>query len=184
MANDGGGGGAYITVYPKGSHDGQSPEATIFDSVGLISIAGLAVHGSTIYASVQDFNFNSEINEYPSNSNGTVTAFPQIGGLTSPMGVAVEGNGESVVADGASIKIFAADANGSPPPLQTIAGSATKLNGPMGVCTGSSTIYAVDSATPALTSYSVHLNGNKPPATDVTGSLTQLATPVGIAFGP
>ncbi len=175
-------GGSYIMVYRANPNGGVAPSQTIYDSVGLYSIAGLAVHGTTIYASVLDIFFDAEINEYLTSDNGTVNTTAQIGGLTNPMGVSVEGDGKIVVADGSALKVFAADANGSPSPLQTITGSTTHLSGPAGVAIGSDDIFVADTSTPAVTSYKIAWTGNKAPLTDLTGSLTKLAAPVGIAF--
>jgi hypothetical protein len=172
----------YLTVYRAGANGNVSPSQTIYDSTGFLSVAGLAVHGTTIYVSNTDFNFNTQVSEYPTSANGIVTASAQIGGLSAPLGVAVEGNGKIVVADGSAIKVFAANANGFPTPLHTISGSDTLLNGPAGVAVGSSGIYVADSSTPALTSYAVGANGDIAPLRDVTGSMTMLAAPVGVAI--
>jgi 6-phosphogluconolactonase (cycloisomerase 2 family) len=172
----------YITVYRAGANGNIAPSQTIYDATGFLSVAGLAVHGTTIYISNTDFNFSTQVSEYPTNANGIVTASAQIGGLTAPLGVAVEGNGKIVVADGAAIKVFAANANGFPTPLQTIAGSNTLLNGPAGVAVGSSGIFVADGGTPAVTSYSVGANGDIAPLHDITGNMTMLAAPVGVAI--
>jgi fibronectin-binding autotransporter adhesin len=175
-------GEAYITVYRANPNGGVAPSQTIFDSVGLNSIAGLAVRGSTLYVSALDIFFNAEVNEYPTTSNGIVSPSAQIAGLTNPSGVAIESTGKIVVVDGATVKVFAANANGSPALLQTITGAATQLNGPMGVALGSGEIFVADQSTPAITSYNNTWTGDKAPLTDVTGTLTKLAAPVGIAF--
>jgi 6-phosphogluconolactonase (cycloisomerase 2 family) len=176
--------GSYITVYHANPNGGVAPSQTIFDSVGFYQIAGLAVHGTTIYASVIDLAFNTEINEYPTTSNGIVSPSAQISGVGNPNGIAVEPNGKIVVADGSTIKVYAANANGGSPPLQTIAGSATHLNGPIGVALGSGEIFIADQSTPAITAYKITWTGDKAPLTDLTGTLTKLAAPVGIAFRP
>jgi hypothetical protein len=176
--------GSYITVYHANPNGGVAPSQTIFDSVGFYQIGGLAVHGSTIYASVTDLEFNTEINEYPITANGIVSPSAQISGVGDPTGIAVESNGKIVVADGSTIKVYAANANGGPPPLQTITGSATELNGPMGAALGSGEIFVADQSTPAITAYKITWTGDKAPLTDVTGALTKLAAPVGIAFRP
>ena len=172
----------YITVYPAGANGDFAPSQTIYDSTGFLIVAGLAVHGATIYISNTDFNFSTQVSEYPTTANGIVTASATIGGLSAPLGVAVEGNGEIAVADGGSIKVFAANANGFPTPLQTIAGSNTLLNGPAGLAVGSSGIYTADGGTPAVTSYAIGANGNVAPLRDLTGSMTHLAAPVGVAI--
>jgi hypothetical protein len=176
--------GSYITVYHANPNGGVAPSQTIFDSVGFYQIAGLAVHGTTIYASVIDLAFNTEINEYPTTSNGIVSPSAQISGVGNPNGIAVEPNGKIVVADGSTIKVYAANANGGSPPLQTIAGSATHLNGPIGVALGSGEIFIADQSTPAITAYKITWTGDKAHLTDLTGTLTKLAAPVGIAFRP
>lgn len=172
----------YITVYRAGANGGVAPSQTIYDSTGFLSVAGLAVHGSTIYVSNTDFNFNTQVSEYPTSANGIVTASATIGGLTAPLGVTVEGNGKIVVADGSAVKVFAANANGFPTPLQTISGSRTLLNGPAGVAVGSAGIFVADGGTPAVTSYGVLANGDAAPLRDLTGSMTMLAAPVGVAI--
>jgi hypothetical protein len=172
----------YITVYGAGANGDVAPSQTIYDSTGFLTVAGLAVHGTTIYVSNTDFNFSAQVSEYPTTANGIVTASATIGGLSAPLGVAVEGNGKVVVADGGAIKVFAANANGFPTPLQTITGSNTLLNGPAGVAVGSSGIYAADGSTPAVTSYAIGANGNVAPLRDLTGSMTMLAAPVGVAI--
>jgi hypothetical protein len=172
----------YITVYRAGANGNVSPIQTIYDSTGFLSVAGLAVHGSTIYVSNTDFNFDVQVSEYPTSANGIVTASAQIEGLSAPLGVAVEGNGKIVVADGDAVKVFAANANGFPTPLQTISGSNTLLSGPAGVAAGSSGIFVADGGTPAVTSYGVGGNGNIAPRRNITGSKTMLASPIGIAI--
>ncbi|HKW44194.1 MAG TPA: NHL repeat-containing protein [Candidatus Eremiobacteraceae bacterium] len=176
-----GGSTPYVTVYKAGANGGVAPSQTIYDSTGFLSVAGLAVHGSVIYVANTDFNFNIQVSEYPTTANGIVTAIAQIGGLSAPLGVAVEGNGKIVVADGDAIKVFAANANGNPTPLQTIQGGNTLLDQPAGVAVGASGIFVADGDTPAVTSYHVTANGNTPPSTDVTGAKTKLAAPIGIA---
>lgn len=172
----------YITVYRAGANGDVAPSQTIYDSTGFLLVSGLAVHDATIYISNTDFNFSTQVSEYPTTANGIVTASATIGGLSAPLGVAIEGNGEIVVADGGSIKVFAANANGFPTPLQTIAGSNTLLNGPAGLAVGSSGIYTADGGTPAVTSYAIGANGNVAPLRDLTGSMTNLAAPVGVAI--
>jgi 6-phosphogluconolactonase (cycloisomerase 2 family) len=172
----------YITVYRAGANGNVSPSQTIYDSIGFLSVAGLAVHGTTIYISNTDFNFDTQVSEYPTSANGIVTASAQIEGLSAPLGVAVEGNGKIVVADGGSVKVFAANVNGFPTPLQTISGSNTLLNGPAGVAVDSAGIFVADGSTPAVTSYGVGANGDIAPLRDVTGGKTKLASPVGIAI--
>jgi 6-phosphogluconolactonase (cycloisomerase 2 family) len=172
----------YITVYRAGANGNVSPRQTIYDATGFLSVAGLAVHGTTIYVSNTDFNFNTQVSEYLTSANGIVTASAQIGGLSAPLGVAVEGNGKIVVVDGGTVKVFAANANGFPTPLQTISGSNTLLNGPAGVAVGSSGIFVADSSTPAVTSYGIRANGDSAPVRDLAGSMTMLAAPIGVAI--
>jgi hypothetical protein len=169
-------------VYRAGANGGVAPSQTIYDATGFLSVAGLAVHRTTIYVANTDFNFATQVSEYPTTANGIVTASAQIGGLTAPLGVAVEGNGKIVVADGSAIKVFAANANGFPTPLQTISGASTLLNGPAGVAVGSSGIYVADGGTPAVTTYAVGANGDIAPLRDITGSMTMLAAPAGVAI--
>jgi hypothetical protein len=172
----------YITVYRAGANGNVSPRQTIYDATGFLSVAGLAVHGTIIYVSNTDFNFNTQVSEYPTSANGIVMASAQIGGLSAPLGVAVEGNGKIVVVDGGTVKVFAANANGFPTPLQTISGSNTLLNGPAGVAVGSAGIFVADGGAPAVTSYGVLANGDIAPLRDLTGNMTMLAAPVGVAI--
>jgi hypothetical protein len=172
----------YITVYRAGANGDAAPIQTIYDATGFLSVAGLAVHATTIYIANTDFNFSTQVSEYPTTANGIVVASAQIGGLTAPLGVAVLGNGKIVVADGDAVKVFAADANGFPAPLRTISGANTLLNGPAGVAAGTAGIFVVDGGTPAVTSYPVGANGNVAPMRDISGGLTMLAAPIGVAI--
>lgn len=171
----------YITVYRAGANGGVAPSQTIYDATGFLTVAGLAVHDTTIYISNTDFNFSTQVSEYSTTANGIVAASAQIGGLTAPLGVAVMDNGKIVVADGDAIKVFAADANGFPAPLRTISGVKTELNGPAGVAAGTSGIYVADGGTPAVTVYAVTANGDAAPLRDITGDNTELDAPIGIA---
>jgi len=177
-----GGSTPYITVYRAGANGDAAPSQTIYDATGFLSVAGLAVHATTIYIANTDFNFSTQVSEYPTTANGIVVASAQIGGLTAPLGVAVLDNGKIVVADGAAIKVFAATANGFPTPLRTISGANTLLNGPAGVAAGTAGIYVADGGSPAVTVYAVDANGDAAPLRDITGSNTELAAPIGVAI--
>ena len=172
----------YITVYRAGANGGVAPSQTIYDAIGFFSLAGMAVHGTTIYVANTDFNFNTQVSEYPTSANGIVSPSAQIGGLNAPLGVAVEGNGKIVVVDSDAIEVFAANAHGIPLPLQTIAGARTLLNGPAGVAAGPAGIFVADGSTPAVTSFALGANGDVAPSTDLSGAKTKLAAPIGIAI--
>ena len=177
-----GGSTPYITVYRAGASGDVAPSQTIYDATGFLTVAGLAVHATTIYIANTDFNFNTQVSEYPTTANGIVVASAQFGGLTAPLGVAILDSGKIVVADGAAIKVFAADANGFPAPLRTISGANTLLKGPAGVAVGTAGIFVAEGGAPAVTSYPVGANGNVAPMRDISGGLTMLAAPVGVAI--
>jgi hypothetical protein len=96
------------------------------------------------------------------------------------------GNGELVVANGGihSITVYARTASGDTPPLRTIAGPATGLNGPgsLALDTGNNELVVANGGNNSITVYSRTASGNTAPLRTITGPATGLNGPGTLAL--
>ncbi len=194
VANEEGGfGSGSITVYAAGSSGDSTPIATICGTnTGLLFPMGVAVDSSrNIY--VADWGNNSVI-VYPASSDGNVFPSATITGenteLNFPEGIAVDSSLNIYVAniggglDGnGSITVFSSGSFGNVPPIATISGSNTGINGPVAIALDSGgNIYVLNQGgSGSVTVYAAGSNGNVSPFATITGSNTLLGFPTGLA---
>lgn len=141
VANAGRSGNGSITVYAPGATGNVTPTATIAggntgltapSSIALDATGRLYVMNVTIMSNVAYYT----IAVYAAGATGNTAPIRMIGGgntgLSSPLGMAVDGAGRLYVANqgSSSITIYAPGATGNAAPMATIAGNNTGLSGP------------------------------------------------------
>ncbi|MGH7812902.1 MAG: NHL repeat-containing protein [Candidatus Binataceae bacterium] len=115
---------------------------------------------------------------------------PGITGMARPTGIAVDPAGKIYVANssGNTVTVYAADSNGSVPPLATIGGPHTGLSAPNGVALDSLwNVYVANMPSPAnrggsIAVYSPGVSGDAAPFATIAGPNTELANPQGVAL--
>jgi sugar lactone lactonase YvrE len=113
-------------------------------------------------------------------------------GLTTPDGLAFDGNGFLYVANAqlSTVTAYAPGASGDVAPVGTVAGSATGLSHPAGLALDAAgNLYVADRPTNTITVYAVHGGaggapslGNLTPARTITGTDTGLSSPTALAI--
>ena len=109
-------------------------------------------------------------------------AAPLRSGALTYTGLAVDPTGQVYVANGASILVFAAGANGNVAPVRTLTGALTSITGPNSLATDASgNVYAVNSLAGTILEFSSTANGNVAPLKSISGGSTALASAYGVA---
>ena len=82
-----------------------------------------------------------------------------------------------------SVTVYARTANGNVVPVRTLAGAATKLDGPIGLAvdTVNNELFVANDNTDSITAYPLTANGNVAPVRTIVGAGTGLSVPVGLA---
>jgi len=187
--------GPSITVYAAGSTGNASPIATIAGSnTRLYDLSGIAIDSSgTLYTEGCSNGHCFSINLYPPGSNGNVSPATTIsGGLTFPIGIALDSsrniyvlNGDDGVAPGGAIVIFPAGSSGVASPTATIYSNSTELLGAAGITLDSSGQIYVANSFVSGGNISIYPAGSYatgvPPTTTIAGPDTQLSNPRGVA---
>lgn len=106
-----------------------------------------------------------------------------------PNGIAVDASGKIYTLDNFDVLTFAANANGSVPPVSTISGSNTNLENSQALALDATgNIYVatgVQNGFPSnyVNEYAAGSTGNVAPTATISGSNTNLVSPAGIAVG-
>jgi len=174
------------------SPDNSAPILTI--PIGPGAPEGLAIHGTTLYASTDDHM----IKEYslPSGTPGAVISGPNTL-LANPVGIDVDSSGDLFVvnaqydATGNQVLEFAPGASGNVAPIAVISGPATLLNSPQFVyiasCSGAATPPAITTSSLPAANVGVAYSQSLA-ATGGTGpyswSLSAGALPAGLSLSP
>jgi lysophospholipase L1-like esterase len=190
-----------ITVYPPASNGNVAPSATIAGAnTGLLYPLGIALDSSAnIYVAN---TLSPSITVYPAGAAGNVapsaTIVGSATGLDFPFDVALDSKRKVYVLNfGArsggipnvpSITVYAAGSNGNVTPSQTISGSNTELNDPLGIASDSVNVYVANEhggplGQGSITVYAAGSNGNVTPSATIAGSSTGLCGPSRIAIG-
>jgi hypothetical protein len=163
----------------QGSQTGlDEPYGVALDASGNIYVANVGNTSVTVYAA------GSTGNVAPTRTiAGTRTA------LDGPHQLALDSSSNIYVANSAydsgkgSLTVYAAGANGNVAPIETIEGSATKLDGANGIALdGSNNIYAANGGNNSITVYAAGSNGNAAPINTIDGANTGLDDPQGIVI--
>jgi len=145
------------------------------DSKGLVYLANVGP-APTFVSSILVFAAGSSGNVPPiSTISGPLT------GLNFPTGIALDGNGNIVVANsgnGTITSYVLATATGNVAPSNTIGGPLTGLVSPTGLTLDAQrNIYVADSSTNSISVFAANASGNVAPIRTISGSNTTLNTP-------
>jgi hypothetical protein len=197
-----------IEAFAAGSSGDAKPvTAIIGPNTGIQNAFGIAVDPKgTLFATTDSGAEHTGVLAFPRSSDGNVTSSAIISGdqtgIDSPAGVALDPRGDIYVADAgrykvgrddfsAGIRVFSAGSNGNVPPIATISGSNTGLDGRTvrGIAVDSDgNIYVTsdgcDSMCSSITIFKAGSNGNVKPRAVIAGDKTGLHSAGGIAIGP
>jgi hypothetical protein len=150
----------------------------IGSSTGLSSPAGVLVFGGEIYVGQQ----NGVLAVFPLAANGNVAPSRTITGIGEAEDVVID-SGELYVADasGARILVFPPTASGAAVPTRIISGTATGLNGPVGLQISNGEIFVANAFSGELSVFPQSANGNVAPLRVISGTNTTLGQPLQIA---
>lgn len=136
---------SYVTFYPAGSAGDVAPTRTIEGNMTEIHLPTQVALDSSVNVYLANYESRSA-NVYASGANGNVAPFQQIHGrrttIAGAFGVAVDADRDIYVANvynkketafTGRITVYAAGANGSVRPIQTIEGDRTGLAWPTGI---------------------------------------------------
>jgi 6-phosphogluconolactonase (cycloisomerase 2 family) len=157
-----------IFIYAPSANGNATPIGIIQGSqTGLSQPYGVALDASgNIYAANVG---NTSVTVYAAGSTGNVAPTHTLAGtrtqLAGPHQLALDSSSNIYVANSAydsgkgSLTVYAAGANGNVAPIETIAGSKTKLDGPIGIALDSSNnVYAANGDNNAITVYAAGVN--------------------------
>ncbi|HVH32358.1 MAG TPA: NHL repeat-containing protein [bacterium] len=149
-----------------------------------------------LYATVD--GSNNSIVVFAAGATGNASPVDTIAGsntaLNYPRGIALDAAGRLYVANSnfsgqgctpaacGSVTVYAAGAHGNAAPVDTIVGTNTGLDGPVGIVLFSGQLYVANNVSNAITVYASTATGNATPTATLAGSNTGLAGPQGIAF--
>jgi hypothetical protein len=136
-----------VNVYAPGANGNEAPVALISgNNTGIYHATRVAVDSKgRIYVSSdqQGTPAGCCVTAYAKNANGNATPIQSIGGaqsgLTGPDGIAVDSNDNIYITQyppnsgTPSVAVFKKGATGDVPPIRTIVGSKTGLDGPAGI---------------------------------------------------
>jgi hypothetical protein len=181
-----------VLIFPANANGDAPPAAEIAGSkTHLGHPGGIAVDAQhNVYVA----NLRS-VGVYAPGTYGNAPPARMIAGahtsLLYPSEIAVDASGEIYVSQfrrhghAQNVVVFAAGANGDVAPIRTIAGSRTKLYGPLGVAVdGSGNVYVgddIDCCSGYITVYAAGAHGNVAPICTIGGKATQLLAPSGVA---
>jgi sugar lactone lactonase YvrE len=201
IGNDGPAG---VEVFAAGSNGDVKPQVTIVGpDTGVQNANGIAIdpRGALFVANVSGVSRNTGVLVFPAASNGNATPSVTISGdktgVDWPVGVVLDPRGNIYMANAgrngvaASIRLYSVGSNGNVPPIATISGSNTGLNGRTvrGIALDSKeNLYVTsdghDSTESSITVFKAGSNGNVKPIAVISGDNTGLSAAVGIAIGP
>lgn len=184
---------ACVAVFPPGASGNMAPLRTICgDKTQLTGlIAGVALDAAgEIYVAVSP----ESILVFAPGASGNVAPIRVItgqgSGLATPIGIALDANGDLYVANETagstgigSVTEYAPGASGAAAPVATIAGSSTLIAEPRGLALSNGSIYVVNGlpGSTSITLYPQGANGNVAPTRTISGPNTMLAGPNGVA---
>lgn len=187
-----------LEVFGAGSNGNVAPTRTIGGAnTELDYPEGVAVDASgRVYATTGFWGGIQAILVFAAGANGNVAPIQTIAGsntgLNLPADVAVDSNDNIYVSNTCgygcgAVTVYAADASGNVAPIQTISGSATELDGPIGIAVDSvKNIYVSNTQDwygqpGTITVYSAGSSGNVAPFQTISGTNTRLLYPAGLA---
>jgi len=189
--------GNIYAVNAGGYHEPKAPSITIFSPAngdarpvkvircGMREAWSAAVDG---HANVHVTDpMSSAIWTFASGADGCVAPISSIRGsrtmLTSPTGIAYDGQGRTIAADLAgSINTYASGAKGDVAPIARIAGQHTRLFSPEGLALDSkNNVFATNYVDKSVTEYAAQSNGDATPIRLIRGDRTLMDAPIGIA---
>ena len=201
IGNDGPAG---VEVFAAGSNGDANPVTVIAGaSTGLQNVNGIALdpRRALFVANVSGMSKNTGVLVFPDASSGNATPSVIISGdktgVDWPDGVALDPGGNIYMANAgrngvpASIRVYSAGSNGNVPPIRTISGSNTGLDGRTvrGIALDSAgNLYVTndgrDGQNSSITVFAAGSNGNVKPIAVISGDNTGLSGAGGIAIGP
>jgi hypothetical protein len=188
-----------ITIYSPGATGNATPLRTITgsntglsfpasiarDTAGRLYVLNLGLSGTS----------PETLTVYTDSATGNAAPIRTIPGIDAGRhnieGLAVAGAGQLYIATSVAgggipadtIKVFAANANGNPVPLYTIAGSNTGLSLPWGIALDAGgRLYVANDGSSTVTIYAPGASGNIAPIGTIAGSSTGLSSPTAIAL--
>jgi len=177
--------GTTFTVQSTGIQTvGAGCEINVSD--GITASANLFVTRSASLASLYVVNFgNSTVTSYSAGASGNVTSAPltTLTGLSSPVGMAVDGSGNIYVANETAntVTVYPPGANGPVTPTATIGGGNTGLSSPYGVAVDSSgRIYVANYGGGNIAVFAANPSGNVT-STPIASISTAINGPEGVA---
>jgi hypothetical protein len=193
-----------VAIFAAGSNGDVRPDAIIAGSSTRIQNAyGIAIGlmGSLFVANVLGDTGYTGVLVFPGDANGNVKPSVVISGTQTgidwPAGVALDSRGNIYVANAGrygsppSIRAYSAGSNGNVPPIATISGSNTGLNGRhiRGISLDSKgNLYVTNDGRDGMASsiivFKAGSTGNVKPIAVISGDNTRLSAAVGIAIGP
>jgi alpha-beta hydrolase superfamily lysophospholipase len=193
-----------VEVFPACSNGDTKPEAAIvghdtaLQFPGFENPDGIAVDsmGEILLANGSGLSKGSSILFFPAGSDGDVrprAAIVGLGGVDGPVGIALGVSGKIYLANGfpPGIRVYSGGSNGNVPPIVTISGSNTGLDGRnlRGIALDSKeNMYVTsdghDSTESSITVFAAGSNGNVKPTAVIAGGNTGLSGAIGIAVGP
>ena len=181
-----------ITVYNRTASRNLSPIRTIKPALS----APLGINVDKGNNEIFVANAGNFITVFKRAANGDMTQIRTISGsstaLTFPWGIAVDTvNNEIIVSNVPDnsditlndyITVYDRTANGNAPPLRTISGTSTGLNGPYGIAIDAvnNEIIVANAWNNSITIYNITANGDTAPIRTISGSSTGLVSPFGI----
>lgn len=192
-----------VETFAAGSNGDVKPRTAIFGlNTELQNTSGLAVDpkGTLFVGNASMLSKGNGVLVFPAGSNGNVmpsAVINEANGDNGPAGVALDPRGNIYVLNAArldvpaNIRIYSAGSNGNVPPIATISGPNTGLNGRAvrGIALDSKeNIYVTsdwhDSTESSITVFAHGSNGNVKPIAVISGDNTGLSGAIGIAIGP
>jgi sugar lactone lactonase YvrE len=176
--------GSSITVYRVDANGNVAPLQDISgDQTGLNDVWGAAIDAShNIYAANYQGNYDDgDLTVYAAGSRGNVSPTATIDGRTSydpmlkPSGIGLDAAGNIYASawTSSSISVYRPGSNGSPTPIQYVAGSYTGLLYPSALAvTANGTMYVTNWGAMSVTVYAPGSNGNVAPIQTISGSKT------------
>jgi hypothetical protein len=198
-----------VRIFAAGSIGDVKPRAiigghnTAIGDLGIENPTGVALDskGQLLVANASGLVSGSGVLFFPPGSDGDVRPSAAINGAVTgidwPASVALDQRGNIYVANAgrpgfpANIGVFSAGSSGNVPPIATISGSNTGLDGRTvrGIALDSNdNLYVTsdghDSTESSITAFAAGSNGNVKPIAVISGDNTGLSAAVGIAIGP